>query len=103
MLLQHIKKSYEFAHYISTCEQGFWHAIKPPKSRLKLMPLAKPKTGLKLFVNTIKPMNNKGLSTFRTYIYYQNLKFKPKSWLSPFVNTGPGAGRDIWQTVVAAH
>ena len=48
--------------------------LSPLPTSLKVEPLAKPKTGLKFFVNTTKP---------KTKAY--------KPWLRPFVNTGLGA------------
>ena len=53
---------------------------------LKVEPLAKPKTGLKFFVNTTKPQT-KVLAVFGQKP--ESLNFQPKPWLRSFMNTGP--------------
>ena len=55
---------------------------------LKVEPLAKPKTGLKVFVNTTKP-KTKVLAVLGQKLETKVSTFKPKPWLRPFVNTGP--------------
>ena len=55
---------------------------------LKVEPLAKPKTSLKLFVNTTRP-KTKVLAGLGQKLETNCLNFKPKPWLRPFVNTGP--------------
>ena len=58
--------------------------LSPLPTSLKVEPLAKPKTGLKFFVNTTKP-KTKVLAVFR-----QKLETKVSTLsLRPFVNTGP--------------
>ena len=63
--------------------------LSPLPTSLKIEPLAKPKTGLKFFVNTTKP-KTKVLAVFGHKLD-KSLNFKPKPWLRPFVNTGPGS------------
>ena len=55
--------------------------LSPLLTSLKVEPLAKPKTSLKVFVNTTKPKTKE--------TWDKSLNFKPKPWLRPFVNTGP--------------
>ena len=57
--------------------------LSPLPTSLKVEPLAKPKTGLKFFVNTTKP-KTKVLAVFG-----QKLKVSTLS-LRPVMNTGPG-------------
>ena len=59
--------------------------LSPLPTSLKVEPLAKPKTGLKFFVNTTKP-KTKVLAVFG-----QKLETKVSTLsLRPFVNMGPG-------------
>ena len=61
--------------------------LSPLPTSLRVEPLAKPKTGLKFFVNTTKP-KTKVLAVFG-----QILETKVSTLsLKPFVNTGPGVG-----------
>ena len=53
---------------------------------LKVEPLAKPKSGLNFFLNTAKSKTKVFLGKTED----KSLNFKPKPWLRPFVNTGPG-------------
>ena len=64
--------------------------LSPLPTSLKLIePLAKPKTSLKFFLNTPEP-KTKVLAGFRQKLETKISTFKPKPWLRPFVNTGPG-------------
>ena len=59
--------------------------LSPLPTSLRVEPLAKPKTGLKFFVNTTKP------KTKVLAVLGQNLETKVSTLsLRPFVNTGPG-------------
>ena len=63
--------------------------LSPLPTSLKVEPLAKPKTGLKFFVNTTKPKTK----VFGSFWQKLCLNFKPEAWLRTFVNTGPGHKR----------
>ena len=65
--------------------------LSPLLTSLKVEPLAKPKTGLKFFVNTTKP-KTKVLAGFGQKLETKVSTLSLKPWLRPFVNTGPGAG-----------
>ena len=59
--------------------------LSPLPTSLRVEPLAKPKTGLKFFVNATKP------KTKVLAVLGQKLETKVSTLsLSPFVNTGPG-------------
>ena len=60
--------------------KSYLQNLSPLLISLKVEPLAKPKTSLKFFVNTTKAKTK----------VLKSLNFKPKPWLRPFMNTGPG-------------
>ena len=57
--------------------------VSPLPTCLKVEPLAKPKTGLKFFMNDSKP-KTKDLAVWGRKL----TNYKPKPWLRPFVNIG---------------
>ena len=71
--------------------------LSPLPTSLRVEPLAKPKTGLKFFVNTTKP-KTKVLAVFG-----QKLETKVSTLSQrPFMNTGPGSCKttvQFWQKV----
>ena len=62
--------------------------LSPLPTSLKVEPLAKPKTGLKLFVNTIKP-KTKVLAVLGQKLDTKVSTLSVKPWLRHFVNMGP--------------
>ena len=63
--------------------------LSPLLTSLKVEPLAKPKTSLKFFVNTTKP-KTRILAGFGQKLETKVSSLSLKSWLRPFVHTGPG-------------